>query len=89
MRAQGQQGCQAPLPRARLSLMAACTPLPSQWLMANVSLLCILLKIPPDLPNPQGVEEFALQKAPACMFIPPLLRARAATRAFQPYSNST
>ena len=87
MRAQGQQGCRAPLPRARLSLMAACTPLLSQWLMANVSLHCLLLKIPPDLPKPRGVEEFALQKAPACMFIPSLLRAGHAVRTCQSFSH--
>ena len=85
MRAQGQQGCPAPLPRARLSLMAACTP-SSQWLMANVSLCCLLLKIPPDLLKPQRVEEFALQKVPACTFIPPILRAGHAVRTCQPYS---
>ena len=85
MRAQGQQGCPAPLPGARLSLMAACTPF-SQWLMANISLCCLLLKIPPDLLKPQRVEEFALQKAPACTFIPPILRAGHAVRTYQPYS---
>ena len=67
--------------------MAACTPLLSQWLMANVSLHCLLLKIPPDLPKPRAVEEFALQKAPACMFIPPLLRAGHAVRTCQSFSH--